>query len=209
MPSPARILGMDHPSLWSMTRHWPIEVATMNTHWIWPMRPQCYACSWTWPAMLLKGDLDLDWDGGIWNGADKSNMNMSFWQCFSNINFSILSFFSSHFMNKIWRLRAIDKTLTNSIIISAPHSFESMRAEVALLRRKVGWLGCGWMPIPTFGALWVKKAGICAYFYSSKILPPVIPLIFATKMTVAQYSPEGRSSKLGWIHPACFWPCFV
>jgi len=32
-------------------------------------------------------------------------------------------------------------------------SFESMRAEVALLRRKVGWLGCGWINIPTFGAL--------------------------------------------------------
>nr|CAD2176143.1 unnamed protein product [Meloidogyne enterolobii] len=35
----------------------------------------------------------------------------------------------------------------------ATQSFESMRAEVALLRRKVGWLGCGWINIPTFGAL--------------------------------------------------------
>jgi len=35
-----------------------------------------------------------------------------------------------------------------------------MRAELALLRRKVGWLGCGWMPIPTFGALLVDERNL-------------------------------------------------
>ncbi|KAF7638657.1 hypothetical protein Mgra_00001740, partial [Meloidogyne graminicola] len=31
-------------------------------------------------------------------------------------------------------------------------SYENIRADIALLRRKVGWSGCGWINIPIFGA---------------------------------------------------------
>jgi hypothetical protein len=32
--------------------------------------------------------------------------------------------------------------------------YDSMRAEVSFYRRKTGWLGCGWIYLPTFGLLW-------------------------------------------------------
>lgn len=51
----------------------------------------------------------------------------------------------------------------------ATQSFESMRAELALLRRKVGWLGCGWMPIPTFGAF--DSMDVCEDNDSCPIFP--------------------------------------
>jgi len=35
--------------------------------------------------------------------------------------------------------------------------YEAMRAEVSFYRRKTGWMGCGWIYLPTFGSLCVVK----------------------------------------------------
>lgn len=41
-----------------------------------------------------------------------------------------------------------------------PFRFDNIRAEVGLFRRSVGWLGCGWLYVPTLGL--VDNYDICA-----------------------------------------------
>ncbi|KAI1730645.1 hypothetical protein Ddc_03356 [Ditylenchus destructor] len=51
----------------------------------------------------------------------------------------------------------LDLTQTLRIFLDitsyATRRYDSMRAEISFYRRKTGWLGCGWIYLPTFGLL--------------------------------------------------------
>ncbi|KAH7717351.1 hypothetical protein AAVH_15214 [Aphelenchoides avenae] len=51
----------------------------------------------------------------------------------------------------------------------ASRRYDNMRAEVALYRRRTGWLGCGWMFLPTFGL--IDNFDVCEDNLSCPVYP--------------------------------------